>query len=105
MAIDISSYLDEINDETGGPDVLEAIYTSMDILNQQAYRSMDVEADINVIKTGVFGKDIRFYIADALEKMANTIPKGNTIVDDAIIIVDTVGTNGWVVENIVEINE
>ena len=70
MAIDIRAELEAILGEEDGELVASNIAHAMEILRDQKYHTADIELLLQIIRTGTYGKDIRYAIYEALRLLS-----------------------------------
>ena len=79
MAIDIRAELEAILGEEDGELVASNIAHAMEILRDQKYHTAEIELLLQIIRTGTYGKDIRYAIYEALKRLSEAetpIPPG-----------------------------
>ena len=76
---DISLELEIIATESSGIAVCDAVAQALDTINKEVYSMVDINQELVIIRTGIYGKDIRQAIYDALHKLANAEPSSEAV--------------------------
>ena len=84
MAVNIDGYLDVISGEKKGDPVRYATANAAEALRNGIYIGADIDFYLNIIRSGVYGRDIRFAIYEAL-RLLNATPAegGSGFIDNA----------------------
>lgn len=77
MPIDISTYLNKVKTEPGFNAVRGAVADASETIATALFAEEDIEEELNVIRTGVYGRDIREAIYSALNKLSEKQPVGS----------------------------
>ena len=68
MAVNIDGYLDVISGEQKGDPVRYATANAAEALRNGIYIGADIDFYLNIIRSGVYGRDIRFAIFSFMNK-------------------------------------
>lgn len=82
MPIDISTYLNKVKTEPGFNAVRGAVANASETIATALFAEEDIEEELNVIRTGVYGRDIREAIYSALNKLSQTDVPIQGVTDD-----------------------
>lgn len=87
MAVNIDQYLEVIAGEKKGDPVRYATANAAEALRNGMYIGADIDFYLGIIRTGVYGRDIRFAIYEALRLLRGTPAEGGSgFIDNATYI-------------------